>query len=136
MTLLALVALNRASPLTLPAQLDVTLPPAAPPPEMDLWQLPTGVAHRSAAFAYRGGAFSDARDFVMTAVLVRHPRGDLLIDTGFGRQVEQHFAEMRFYFRVMTHFTRGLSARDQLAVAFVWLVVAYGAVQWVRWHPT
>ncbi|MFM2417468.1 MAG: hypothetical protein RL385_2191 [Pseudomonadota bacterium] len=115
--LLLLFVLNRPSPLPLPARLDVPLPEAAPPPEMALWQLPTGVAHRNAAFAYTGGALSDARDFVMTAVLVRHPLGDLLIDTGFGREVERHFAEMPLYFRIITRFTRGLPARDQLEAA-------------------
>jgi pimeloyl-ACP methyl ester carboxylesterase len=52
---------------------------------MSAFQIPTGFNHRTAAFGYRGGAFSDQRDFVMTAVLVKHPRGDLLIDTACTR---------------------------------------------------
>jgi hypothetical protein len=60
-----------SSPLPKPAPLDVLLPPASPPAEMALLQLPTGVIHRTAAFGYRGGAFSDRRDFVMTAALVK-----------------------------------------------------------------
>ena len=64
------------------------LPAASPPPEMALYQLPTAVIPRNAAVAYRGGSPRDKRMFAMTAVLVRHPRGDLLIDTGLGRGVE------------------------------------------------
>ncbi len=43
-----------------------TLPPAAPPPEMSLSALPTGAMHARAAFAYRGGAFGEPRDFGIT----------------------------------------------------------------------
>ena len=66
---------------------------------MAVFQLPTGVTQRSAGFAYRGGSFFDKRDFAMTAVLVKHPRGDLLIDTGFGRNVDAHFRAMPLMFR-------------------------------------
>ncbi len=66
------------------------LPDARPPPEMTLSALPTGAMHAQAALSYRGGSFSEPRDFTMTAVLVRHPRGDLLIDTGYGRRVAAH----------------------------------------------
>src|SRR5262245_6358283 len=81
------VASFRASPLPEPPPFAGPLPSASPPSEMAIFRLPTGVAHRSAAFAYRGGSFSDKRDFAMTAVLVKHPKGDLLIDTGFGHAI-------------------------------------------------
>jgi glyoxylase-like metal-dependent hydrolase (beta-lactamase superfamily II) len=64
--------------------------------------------------AYRGGSFSDKRDFAMTAVLVKHPKGDLLIDTGFGRDVDAHFAMLPAFFRAATKFDRSLPAADQL----------------------
>ena len=50
-----------ACPLPRPAPLVAVLPPASPPAEMAVFQLPTGVTHRSAAFAYRGGSFRDRR---------------------------------------------------------------------------
>ena len=78
---------------------------------MAVFQLPTGVTHRSAGFAYRGGSFRDKRDFSMTAVLVNHPRGDVLIDTGFGRQVDQHFQMMPFFFRAATSYERASPPR-------------------------
>ena len=107
----------RASPLPPPAQLTDALPPASPPPEMALVQLPTGVTHRSAAFAYRGGSFLDKRDFAMTAVLVKHPRGDLLIDTGFGRDIDAHFGTLPSAFRAVTSYERSRSVAEQFDAA-------------------
>jgi glyoxylase-like metal-dependent hydrolase (beta-lactamase superfamily II) len=102
------------APLPAPPPLDAPLPSASPPAEMALFQLPTGVTHRSAAFAYRGGAFGDARDFSMTAALVRHPRGDVLIDTGFGRDIDAQIRLMPWPFRAATSYTRFRSAGEQL----------------------
>lgn len=113
--LAAQLLLNGPAPLVPPPPFRGALPRAAPPAGMRLVQLPTGVTQRSAAFAYRGGSFFDAREFVMTAVLVQHPRGDLLIDTGFGRQLERHFAQMPLYFRLTTRYVQGTPAADQLA---------------------
>jgi glyoxylase-like metal-dependent hydrolase (beta-lactamase superfamily II) len=84
---------------------------------MAVFQLPTGITRRNSAIAYRGGSFRERRDFVMTAVLVRHPRGDLLIDAGFGRQVDEHFAKMPLFFRLATPYERRPSASEQLAKA-------------------
>jgi glyoxylase-like metal-dependent hydrolase (beta-lactamase superfamily II) len=84
---------------------------------MALFQLPTGVTHRSAAFAYRGGSFADKRDFAMSAALVKHPRGDLLIDTGFGRNLEKQVGLMPWFFRVSTSYDRSLPAADRLTKA-------------------
>jgi N-acyl homoserine lactone hydrolase len=103
-----------AAPLDAPLPLTAPLPSASPPAEMSVVHLPTGVTHRSAAFAYRGGSFTDHRDFSMSAVLVKHPRGDLLIDTGFGRDIDNHFAKMPMLFRAITSYEKTRSARDQL----------------------
>jgi N-acyl homoserine lactone hydrolase len=84
-----------SAPLPPPEPLAEALPPASPPAEMAAFRLPTGVTHRSAAFAYRGGSFGDKRDFAMTAVLVRHPGGDLLVNTGFGRSIEAQLSGRR-----------------------------------------
>jgi N-acyl homoserine lactone hydrolase len=105
------------SPLAASAPFAGDLPSASPPPRMAVYQLPTGVTHRSAAFAYRGGSFFDKRDFAMTAVLVKHPRGDLLIDTGLGSEIDTQFRTMPFWFRAMTRYTRARSAAEQLAAA-------------------
>lgn len=106
-----------AAPLPAPPPLTAPLPPANPPAEMALVPLATGVTHRSAMFAYRGGSFFDKRDFAMTAVLVKHPRGDLLIDAGFGSAVDEHFAAMPWFFRATTSYERGTPAAAQLDAA-------------------
>ncbi|WP_052452257.1 MBL fold metallo-hydrolase [Noviherbaspirillum autotrophicum] len=93
----------------------VELPPATPPQGMSLSALPTGSMTSRAAFAYRGGRFGDEREFAMTAVLVRHPRGDLLFDTGFGRHLEQHLALQPALMRATANFSKGTPAADQLA---------------------
>lgn len=103
-----------SSPLPPVAPWRGALPWARPPAQMAVFALPTGVTHRSAAFAYRGGSFRDARDFAMCATLVRHPRGDLLIDTGLGRNVTAHLQRMPRAFRAITRYTRGRSAAEQL----------------------
>jgi N-acyl homoserine lactone hydrolase len=113
-----LLATCLPAPLALPAALAAalprSLPAASPPAEMALYQLPTAVIPRNAAVAYRGGSPRDKRMFAMTAVLVRHPRGDLLIDTGLGRRVEAQFAQLPFLFRAMSPYQRKEAAVDQL----------------------
>lgn len=111
------LANSAAWPLPAPAPFAGPLPPASPPAEMAVFQLPTGSTHRSAGFAYRGGSLADRREFAMTAVLVKHPRGDLLIDAGFGRDIDAHFAAMPLFFRAATRYTRGRSAAEQLDAA-------------------
>jgi glyoxylase-like metal-dependent hydrolase (beta-lactamase superfamily II) len=61
---------------------------------MAIYQLPTGTYETRAAFAVSGGSFRDIRHFVATAVLVQHPGGDLLIDAGFGTDIEAHVATL------------------------------------------
>jgi len=102
------------APLPAPAPLDAELPPASPPDGMAIFQLPTGVTHRSTGFAYRGGSFFDKRDFAMTAVLIKHPKGDLLIDTGFGCDIDRQFEMLPFFVRYVTTYEHGKCAADQL----------------------
>jgi len=61
---------------------------------MAIYQLPTGTYETRAAFAVRGGSFRDKRQFAATAILVQHPKGDLLIDAGFGSDVAAHVAAL------------------------------------------
>lgn len=103
-----------SSPLPKPAPFDGSWPKNHVPAEMKLVKLPTGVTHRSSAFAYRGGSFFDKRDFSMTALLVKHPKGDLLIDTGFGKNIAKHLALMPKPFQWATSYTRYKSAAEQL----------------------
>lgn len=105
---------NGTRPLPVPPPLEAALPEAHPPHDMAVFQIATGANHRTAAFGYRGGSFFEKRDFSMSVVLVKHPKGDLLIDAGFGREVKKHFAGMPWYFRMVTNFEPGIPAVQQL----------------------
>ena len=93
------------------------LPPAAPPKDVAAFGLITGVNHRIAAYGYRGGSFFDRRDFSMAGAFVSHPQGDLLIDTGFGRDIDEQFQTMPLIFRAITSYSLWQPAIDQLLQA-------------------
>ncbi len=106
-----------SSPLPSPLPFTAPLPPASPPPDMAMFQLPTGHTERNAAFGYRGGSFGERRDFAMTAVLVKHPRGDVLIDTGFGSRIDTQVLDLPWLLRRMAAFVPEKPAAAQLDAA-------------------
>ena len=123
-----------ASPLPAPSPISDPLPQASPPGGMAIYALPTGVNHRTAAFAYRGGSPWDKRDSVSTAVLVRHPQGDLLIDTGLGRTIAEQMREFPFLFRLGTDLARFQAAADQLdAAGYDWRQLRYILLTHAHW---
>jgi len=85
--------------LSVPAAWVGPLPAAAPPPDMAVYQLPTGSYLTRANFAFNGGAFRDKRAFAATAILVTHPKGDFLIDAGFGADIADHVHAQPWYAR-------------------------------------
>lgn len=91
------------------------LPAARPPAELEIYRLPTGTYRTRAAFAVSGGSMFDTRLFAATAVLVRHPGGDLLIDAGFGANLDEHVAMLPRFERARYDRTR--TAREQLDAA-------------------
>jgi N-acyl homoserine lactone hydrolase len=95
-----------------PAPWVLRLPEASPPAEMAIHHLPTGTYETRAAFAVSGGSFRDKRKFAASAVLVTHPHGDLLIDAGFGADVEEHIGMLPRMVRA-PHQT-GQTVSDQL----------------------
>lgn len=88
------------------------LPDAAPPDDMAIYQLPTGTYGGRAAFAVKGGSFRDKRLFAATPILVMHPKGDLVIDAGFGSHVDEHVATLPLYQRPSP--TKTQTVREQL----------------------
>jgi hypothetical protein len=92
-----------ASPLPKPKPYMGPLPSATPPKEMAVFALVTGANHRVAAYGYRGGSLFERRDFSMAGTLVKHPKGDLLIDTGFGRNIAEQFHTMPLMLRAITY---------------------------------
>ena len=75
------------------------LPEASPPAGLAIYHLPTGTYMTRAALAFKGGSFRDRRHFASSAVLVQHPKGDLLIDAGFGADVAAHIAMLPRFVR-------------------------------------
>ncbi|HXX00958.1 MAG TPA: MBL fold metallo-hydrolase [Candidatus Acidoferrales bacterium] len=106
-----------ASPLQKPEPYAGPIPSATPPDGMAVYALVAGVNHRVAAFGYRGGSFFDRRDFAMAGALVEHPKGDLLIDTGFGRHIDEQFRTLPFMLRAVTFYSLWRPAADQLTDA-------------------
>ncbi len=100
----------------LPAGVGVAyqLPPATPPKGMKLFAIEAGKMFSQAAFAYRGGKLSDPRVFGMGAILVQHPQGMLLFDTGFGRDVDAHFQTIPALMRATSKYAREPTVAEQL----------------------
>ena len=102
--------------LPMPPLWSEPLPPASPPAGLSLYQLPTGTYQTRAALAVKGGAFSDKRQFAATAVLIGHPKGDLLIDAGFGVHLPEHVGMLarveRAPYRALTTVSKQLDASD------------------------
>jgi glyoxylase-like metal-dependent hydrolase (beta-lactamase superfamily II) len=94
----------------------LTVPKASPPADMTLVAIEAGRMRTLEAQAYRGGSFS-MRDFNMGGILVRHPRGALLFDTGFGREVEQHFRTAPALMRLTAVLKQETPVADQLKAA-------------------
>jgi glyoxylase-like metal-dependent hydrolase (beta-lactamase superfamily II) len=84
---------------------------------MVVFSVVTGVNHRVAAFGYRGGSLFERRDFSMAGALVKHPKGDLLIDTGFGRNIDEQFHTLPGIFRAITFYSPWQPAADRLRAA-------------------
>ena len=103
------------SPLPEPKPYAGPLPPlATPPKEMAVYAVVAGVNHRVAAFGYRGGSLFERREFSMAGAFVKHPKGDLLIDTGFGRNIDAQFRTLPFMIRAITFYSLWRPAADQL----------------------
>jgi len=101
--------------LSMPPAWDGPLPEARPPSDLAVYQLPTGSYTTRASFAFTGGSFRDKRAFAATAILVTHPKGDFLIDAGFGAGVAAHVHAQPWYARAPYQATG--TAGDQLDAA-------------------
>lgn len=109
---------------TLKVTEDIPITLASPPQVqgVSLSAIYAGRMQSSAAFSYRGGGFSDTRIFGMGAILVSHPAGNLLFDTGFGRDVDQHFLLQPRLMQLTSSYTAERTVATQLAEAGVPLV--------------
>lgn len=93
---------------------DPQQPPPWPDGDVSVAVLHTGTMEARAAFSFRGGAFGDKRDFVMPALLVRHPDGTLLIDAGLGENALDHLAGEPWLMRALSRAHPSTPAAAQL----------------------
>lgn len=92
------------------------LPEARPPGAMTLRALPSGKIFSRAALAYEGGNFTDQREFNVGAILVQHPSGNLLFDSGFGQHVNEHAKTRTRLMQWTGRYERGSTIAQQLAM--------------------
>ena len=65
-------------------------------------------------FVFRGGKLSEGYDSGMAAVLVRHPKGIFLFDSGFGSNVDEDVKTIPALMRRLTTYDKETSAAAQL----------------------
>jgi N-acyl homoserine lactone hydrolase len=107
----------KAETLPVPGDLAIAIPTTSPPPELKLSVLYTGRILSKAGFAYRGGDLGEERISAMAPVLVEHPQGALLIDAGFGRNIDAHMARAHLLVRALSKYEKGVPAAAQLQAA-------------------
>ncbi len=69
------------------------------------------------AMVVAGGSWLEWRKLTMTAVLIRHPKGDVLLDTGLGRKVDEHVADNSWLEKQLLKFENVKPAVTQLQQA-------------------
>lgn len=91
------------SPRTLPLSGPETLSlaHAQPPAGMRIGVIKTGAMQSQAIMGYRGGSL-EPRTFGMDVVVVQHPKGTLLFDAGFGREVMDHYQTVPWLMRAVS----------------------------------
>ncbi len=95
----------------------IVVPEAHPPEGMKLSAVMAGKMFSPAAFAYRGGSFSEERVFGMGGILVQHPQGALLFDAGFGKNVDAHFQTIPKMMQLTSKYAKEPTVAEQLRAA-------------------
>lgn len=95
----------------------VLVPSVNPPAEMRLYAIEAGKMLSQAAFAYRGGPFTEPRVFSMGGILIKHPQGTLLFDTGFGKEVDAHFKTIPALMQATSKYEKESTVAEQLHAA-------------------
>jgi glyoxylase-like metal-dependent hydrolase (beta-lactamase superfamily II) len=66
------------------------------------------------ALMVEGGSWTNIRKLVHASLLIEHPRGNLLFDTGLGRQIDQAFANNSWWQRQLFAYENVNPALDQM----------------------
>ena len=87
-------------------------------PQVELQLIGTGFNSTLEAFLFRGGRWFTSRGLTFPAVLVQHPRGLLLIDTGLGAEIDQQFEDdMPWLLKPLMSYEKGTDAHTALGDA-------------------
>lgn len=113
----ALATTFTAETLLVQGEASFAVPAASPPPAMRLAALKGGKMFSQAAFAYRGGPFGEERVFGMGGILVQHPQGTVLFDTGFGADVDAHFKTTPRLMQLTSKYEKEPTVAEQLRAA-------------------
>ncbi len=77
-----------------------------------------------------GGSWFNLRNLAQNTVLIRHPKGDVMIDAGLGQKIDKQFSENSFVMRQLFAYEDVNPAIDQYAKA------AYDALEVKKIIPT
>ena len=114
--------------LEVPAAAPVTSPAAMATANVEIKAILAGKMYSSAGFAYRGGSLLEERVFNMGGILVEHPKGKLLFDTGFGSTVDEQFKSTPWLMQKTARFEREPTVAAQLAGAGIAQTALTGVV--------
>ncbi len=112
--LVAVGATFRPVKLEVPDKLDLSGHSSLHVEGVSVHAVKTGYITSREAFAYRGGSFLKERLFVSGAIYIRHPKGDLIIDAGMGRNVQEHAKTLPWALRVSQKVVGTKSLFDQM----------------------
>lgn len=102
-----------------PASSQLLLPPAAPS-QIRVSVLKTGHTSAPEIFTYACGSLFHSVGINHTAVLIEHPQGNVLFDSGLGRGVDAQVAsDMAGWAKLLFRFEKDTPARNQLDAAGV-----------------
>ena len=82
--------------------------------DIEVFKLETGYAQTLEGFMLAGGSMFTPAKAMHNAVFIRHPKGNLLIDTGIGKDVDEQYKDMPLWSQPIFAYTRGTSAGDTL----------------------
>jgi glyoxylase-like metal-dependent hydrolase (beta-lactamase superfamily II) len=106
-----------ANDLAVPESEPVKAPPAMTTEGVTLKAILAGKMYSSAGFAYRGGSLTEERVFNMGGILVQHPKGTLLFDTGLSKNVDEHFKTTPWLMQQTARFEKDPTVAEQLKAA-------------------
>ena len=117
-----------ADNLTVPPASALTMPPAMTTQGVEIKAILAGKMLSRAGMAYRGGSLTEERVFGMGGILVQHPKGTLLFDTGFGSAVDEQFKTTPFLMQSTARYEKEATVAAQLQSAGIALPSLTGVV--------